>query len=188
MSSRRSLSIYSERLGEDVKKFEWRYRVKNRDHIPNFFTSNLENDQMVTDPCLRFSTPEKQTYHQCIEDQHHENIEITFLGDVLKDKKSAMHISEETKEKLLSTHRMNKNQEDSIDEDLLFGSDSDDSFNKDYTIPKQTMRKERIIKRDEARFHIEKKKRAEERVERMAIENAEKARKEKLAKKEAAKK
>ena len=50
------------------------------------------------------------------------------------------------------------------------------------------MRKERIIKRDEARFHIEKKKRAEERVERMAIENAEKARKEKLAKKEAAKK
>ena len=44
MSSRRSLSIYSERLGEDVKKFEWRYRVKNRDHIPNFFTSNLEND------------------------------------------------------------------------------------------------------------------------------------------------
>ena len=37
MSSRRSLSIYSERQGDDKTKFEWRYRVKNRDHIPDFF-------------------------------------------------------------------------------------------------------------------------------------------------------
>ena len=56
----------------------------------------------------------------------------------------------------------------SIDEDLLFGEDSDDSFNKDYTIPRLTMRKERIIKRDEARFEIEKKKRAEGFFERIA--------------------
>ena len=40
-SSRRSLSIYSERplnnAGEDDKRFEWKYRVKDRDHIPDFF-------------------------------------------------------------------------------------------------------------------------------------------------------
>ena len=172
VGSRRSLSIYSERMGEDVKRFDWRYRVKNRQHIPNFFPNNVENCEMETDPCLRFSTPEKLTYHQSIEDQHHSNIEITFLEDIIKDKTVAMHISEEVKEKLLSTHRLNKNQELSIDEDLLFGEDSDDSFNKDYTIPRLTMRKERIIKRDEARFEIEKKKRAEGFFERIAQNEA----------------
>ena len=42
-SSRRSMSIYSERQGEDPKRFEWRYRVKNRDHIPQFFQDPVES-------------------------------------------------------------------------------------------------------------------------------------------------
>lgn len=62
LASRRSLSIYSERQGEDVKRFEWRYRVKNRDHIPNFFDDPVENIEIEKDPIRRFSTPEKLTY------------------------------------------------------------------------------------------------------------------------------
>ena len=67
----------------------------------------------------------------------------------------------------------------------MFGSDSDDSFTKDYTIPKDTLRKERIIKRDEARFQIEKKLREEELEIKIAIEKAEKEKEEQIAKKEA---
>lgn len=113
-------------------------------------------------------------------------MEITFLDDILKERKSATHnISQEKLEKLIESHRLNKNLEASIDDDLLFGSDSDDSFNKDYTIPKETLRKERIIKRDEARFAIEKKKREEERLERLAREKVEKENTERLARQEA---
>ena len=65
----------------------------------------------------------------------------------------------------------------------MFGSDSDDSFTKDYTIPKDTLRKERIIKRDEARFQIEKKLREEELAIKIAIEKAEKEKEEQIAKK-----
>ena len=50
---------------------------------------------------------------------------------------------------------------------MLFGSDSEDSFTKDYTIPKDIQRKERIYKRDLARFNIEKKEREEKRIEMM---------------------
>lgn len=63
----------------------------------------------------------------------------------------------------------------------MFGSDSDDSFTKDYTIPKDTLRKERIIKRDEARFQIEKKLREEELAIKIAIEKAEKEKEEQIA-------
>ena len=168
------MSIYSERQGEDPKRFEWRYRVKNRDHIPQFFQDPV-NQQM---PLQRFSTPDLQ----------HE-MEITFLDDMLREKKqSALEqhkISEEKLERLATSHRLNKNQEESIDEDLLFGSDSDDSFTKDYTIPKDTLRKERIIKRDEARFQIEKKHREEDLAIKIAMEKAEKEDEEQNAKKEA---
>lgn len=50
---------------------------------------------------------------------------------------------------------------------MLFGTDSDDSFNQDYHIPKQTLRKERIVKRDKDRFDKEKDKREEKRVKRL---------------------
>ena len=103
-----------------------------------------------------------------------------------KQEKSVHHkISEEKLEQLASTHRLNKNQEASIDEDLLFNTDSDDSFTMDYTIPKQTLRKERILKRDEARFEIEKKRRAEERVIKLAQEKEQKELEDRLAKEEA---
>ena len=59
---------------------------------------------------------------------------------------------------------MEKNQEDSIDDDMLFGSDSEDSFTKDYNITKDILRKERIYKRDLARFKLEKQQRETKRV------------------------
>ena len=120
----------------------------------------------------RFSTPDLQ-----------HDIEVTFLDDMLREKNSALEhkISEQKLEKLATIHKMNKNQEESIDDDLLFGSDSDDSFTKDYTIPKMTLRKERIIKRDEARFHIEKKQREEELAIKIAVEKEEKEREEQNA-------
>lgn len=55
---------------------------------------------MVKDPVMRFATPEKQTYHLPKEDQHHD-IEITFLEDILKDKKPVA-VSEDVVEHLLS--------------------------------------------------------------------------------------
>ena len=88
------MSIYSERLGgageEPPKRcIEWRYRVKNRDHIPAFFKDSLSPNVSVVnkelDPIQRFSTPEKLTYHKNVEDQHHD-IEITFLDEMLKEK------------------------------------------------------------------------------------------------------
>ena len=92
------MSIYSERVGsggDDPSKryFEWRYRVKNRDHIPAFFQNssfspNVSVVHKELDPIQRFSTPEKLTYHLKIEDQHHD-IEITFLDEMLKEKQSA---------------------------------------------------------------------------------------------------
>jgi hypothetical protein len=51
--------------------------------------------------------------------------------------------------------------EASVDEDLIIGSDSDDSFTKDYNIPIETLRKEQIVKRDIKRFEKEKIKREE---------------------------
>ena len=87
------MSIYSERVGgggDDPSKryFEWRYRVKNRDHIPAFFNNSFSPSVSVVhkelDPIQRFSTPEKLTYHQKIEDQHHD-IEITFLDEMLRE-------------------------------------------------------------------------------------------------------
>jgi len=48
-SSRRSLSIYSERMlasnsgDQDPKKLEWRYRVKDRAHIPDFYEAMPDN-------------------------------------------------------------------------------------------------------------------------------------------------
>ena len=66
-SSRRSLSIYSERprnnAGEDDKRFEWKYRVKDRDHIPDFFPVSKDNSDIEDNPVMRFHTPEKFTYH-----------------------------------------------------------------------------------------------------------------------------
>ena len=58
---------------------------------------------MIKDPVMRYSTPEKQTYHLPKEDQHHD-IEITFLKDILKDKKSVLPVavSEDVVEHLLS--------------------------------------------------------------------------------------
>jgi len=77
LTSRRSLSIYSEGqaipAGEyDPRKFQWRYRVKNRDFIPDFFPNNLDNVEVVNDKVLRLSTPEKLTYHLPKEEQHHD--------------------------------------------------------------------------------------------------------------------
>ena len=45
----------------------------------------------------------------------------------------------------------------SLDEALLFGSDSDDSFQRDYTITRDTLRRERLLKRDKALFAKQKK-------------------------------
>ena len=77
VASRRSLSIYSERghLNGGVnnndddpnKPFEWRYRVQNRDHIPDFFPRIADNTEVMKDPSLRYSTPEKLTYHLPVE-------------------------------------------------------------------------------------------------------------------------
>lgn len=52
----------------------------------------------------------------------------------------------------------------SFDEALLFGSDSDDSFNKDYTVTRDTMRRERIVRRDKKVFLQEKKQREDDRL------------------------
>ena len=60
---------------------------------------------------------------------------------------------------------MERDQEASIDDDMLFGTDSEDSFTEDYYITKDILRKERIYKRDVARFEIEKKQRATKRVQ-----------------------
>jgi hypothetical protein len=63
VSSKRSLSIYSDRQfitangNEDVNKLEWRYRVKNRAHIPDFFDEIPDNKEVFNDKSLRFSTP-----------------------------------------------------------------------------------------------------------------------------------
>ena len=62
---------------------------------------------------------------------------------------------------------MRKASEGSIDDELLFGTDGDDSFTKDYEIPKQTLRKERIYKRDESRFVREKAKREDMRLKKI---------------------
>ena len=51
-----------------------------------------------------------------------------------------------------------------IDDDLLFGSDSDDSFAKDYTVTRDTLRKERLVKRDIAVLQKEKKRREQDRL------------------------
>jgi hypothetical protein len=64
----------------------------------------------------------------------------------------------------------------SINEELLFNSDSDDSFTRDYEIPKETLRKEKICERDKAIFEQEKKKREQDRlyrIERAKIEEDE---------------
>jgi hypothetical protein len=105
-SSRRSLSIYSEGqaipVGEDdPKKFQWRYRVKNREYIPDFFPVNMDNFEVSNDKGLRYSTPEKLTYHLPKEEQHHD-IQITFIGDLLKDK--TVNLSEEKQVTLRSQH------------------------------------------------------------------------------------
>lgn len=60
-----------------------------------------------------------------------------------------------------------------IDEDLLFGSDSDDSFAKDYTITRDTMRKERVVKRDEAVLKKEKLLREQDRLYRAEMSKLE---------------
>ena len=60
---------------------------------------------------------------------------------------------------------MERDQEASIDDEMLFGSDSEDSFTRDYNITKDILRKERIYKRDAARFEIEKKQRETKRVQ-----------------------
>ena len=60
-----------------------------------------------------------------------------------------------------------------MDEALLFGSDSDDSFAKDYTITRDTMRRERIVHRDKAVFKKEKKQREEDRLYKMEINKLE---------------
>ena len=159
--SQRAMSLYSERqhVGstDHPKKFDWRYRVKNRDTIPDFFPSNLDNLDVVKDPKMRYSTPEKMTYHLPKEEQSHD-YEITFLDELVKDKKSVQKsiLSAQEKETLLEMHELRKIDDFSIDEDLLFGTDSDDSFTKDYNIPKETLRKEGIIKRDKSRFQKEK--------------------------------
>ena len=75
---------------------------------------------------------------------------------------------------------MERDQEASIDDDMLFGTDSEDSFTKDYNITKDILRKERIYKRDKARFEIEKKQRETKRVQ--MIEKAKKDEIERLEK------
>ena len=78
LPSLRSLSIYSEgvafparedksRREYDPKMFHWRYRVKNRGFIPDFFPDNVENLEVQ-----RHSTPEKLTYYLPKEEQHHD--------------------------------------------------------------------------------------------------------------------
>ena len=47
---------------------------------------------------------------------------------------------------------------------MLFGSDSDDSFAKDYTVTRDTLRKERLVKRDIAVLVKEKKRREQDRL------------------------
>ena len=87
------------------------------------------------------------TYHLPKAEQEAHDIEITFLEEIIKTRQ-ADHpsVSMDKKEELLSTHRLRKASEGSIDEELLFGSDSDDSFTKDYEIPKKTLKKERICR------------------------------------------
>ena len=79
-------------------------------------------------------------------------------------KDDTVQFPQEGKEDLLTQHRMERDQEASIDDDMLFGTDSDDSFAKDYNITKDILRRERIYKRDKARFEIEKKQRETKRV------------------------
>lgn len=67
----------------------------------------------------------------------------------------------------MEQHELRKIDDFSIDEDLLFGTDSDDSFAMDYHIPKETLRKEGIIKRDKSRFEKEKVKREKKRMEKL---------------------
>ncbi len=65
----------------------------------------------------------------------------------------------------------------SLNEELMFDSDSDDSFTKDYQIPKETLRKEKICSRDKVIFEQEKTKREKDRlyrIERAKIEQEEK--------------
>lgn len=89
-------------------------------------------------------------------------LEITFLEDLVKDKMCAL--SKQERESLLENQQQRAASVGSFDEELLFGSDSDDSFSKDYTITRNTRRRERIIKRDIAVLVNEKKQREQDRL------------------------
>ena len=135
--SARSISIYSH--GEQRKiaqqDGEWKYRVNNRDHLPDFFPKIKDTIDIVKDKQLRFSTPKKFTYHLPKEEQHHD-IEITFIQDLIKQdsrikeesKVSDVKLSVEQKKQVMEDHLMNKEPEEPMDEDVLFGTDSEDSF------------------------------------------------------------
>ena len=112
----------------------------------------------MNDRVMRFLTPERFTYYLPKEEQKQHDISITFINELLKD--PTVHLSEEQKEAIRSQQFLRKPSEASLDEDMLFGTDSDDSFNLDYHIPKETLRKERILKRDKERLDREKERRA----------------------------
>ena len=157
---------------QDPKKLEWRYRVKDRVHIPDFFEAMPDNVTVQSDKCLRFSTPLPKNSEG---DEH--QIEISFLKDLIKDPSIAAHMSLEEKEALVSQHLNKAVSDASLNEDLLFNEDSDDSFTLDYEIPKETLRKERICQRDKALFEKEKARREKDRLyklERAKIEAEEK--------------
>jgi len=84
------------------------------------------------------------------------------------------HISFHEKEELLSDQLNRRASQGSFDEDLIFGTDSDDSFAKDFTIPKLTRRKERILKRDQIVFEKEKQKREQDRLYKIELQKIQK--------------
>ena len=91
-------------------------------------------------------------------------LEITFFEDLVKDRMSATHMSRQEKESLLDNQLQRAASDGSFDENLLFGSDSDDSFAKDYTVTRDTLRRERIVARDKAVLVKEKKLREQDRL------------------------
>lgn len=102
-----------------------------------------------------------------------QNLEINFLEDLLKDRHSVQHVSMEERQELREDQLQRAASSGALDEDLLFGSDSDDSFAKDYTITRNTLRKERIVKRDIAVLNKEKKKREQDQLYKAEMEKLE---------------
>lgn len=57
---------------------------------------------MLSDNLLRYSTPERMTYHLPPEEQQCHHLEITFINELIKEPTATVHFSEEAKTHLLS--------------------------------------------------------------------------------------